>query len=402
MADIIAPSQRTAKETVTYAVLMGISICHLLNDVMQSVLLAIYPMLKATYSLSFWQIGLLTMAFQVTASLLQPLIGLYTDKRSLPYSLPAGMACSLVGLVLLGWAESYAALLVGSCFVGFGSAIFHPEASRVARMASGGRHGLAQSLFQVGGNLGTASGPLLAAFIVVPRGQGSIGWFSVVALVGMVLLWNISGWYVRTNRANAGKPKPSRELPLPRHKVLMAIGLLAMLVFTKHVYSTSLTSYYTFFLIHKFEVSLQTSQILLFVFLGATAFGTLMGGPLGDRFGSKTVIWFSILGALPFTLALPYVDLFWTGVLTAVIGFIMASAFPAIVVFAQDLLPGRVGLVAGLFFGFAFGMGGIGAAVLGVLADSKGIDYVYSLTSFMPLLGLATVFLPNLKAKRKA
>lgn len=402
MADTAAPSRPQTGETTAYMVILAISLCHLLNDVMQSLLLAIYPMIKESYALSFWQIGLLTMAFQVTASLLQPLIGLYTDKRPLPYSLPLGMGFSFIGLLLLAMATNYAMLLLGSCFVGFGSAVFHPEASRVARTASGGRHGTAQSLFQVGGNLGTAIGPVLAAFIIVPRGQGTIGWFSILALIGMVILWNISCWYVRALMVNASKPKASRDLPLPKSRVIFSIGVLALLVFSKHVYSSSVASYFTFFLIDRFQVPLQVSQMFLFIFLGATALGTVLGGPLGDRFGPKVVIWFSILGALPFTLALPYVDLFWTGVLSAVVGLIMASAFPAIVVFAQDLLPGRVGLVAGLFFGFAFGLGGISAAILGVLADARGIGTVYTVTSFLPILGLATILLPNLKAGRVA
>jgi FSR family fosmidomycin resistance protein-like MFS transporter len=393
---------KSAAEGTTYAVIFAVSFCHLLNDTMQSLLAAIYPMLKADYHLEFWQIGLLTMAFQVTASLLQPLIGTYTDRRPLPYSLPVAMGCTMVGLLLLAVADTYGWLVLGACCVGLGSAIFHPESSRVARLASGGRHGLAQSLFQVGGNFGTASGPLLAAFIVVPRGQGSVAWFSALALIGMIILWQVSAWYARYSRANASRPTPDRTLPLPRRKVVLSIGVLAMLVFTKNIYMASLTSFYTFYLIQKFGVSVQDSQILLFVFLGAAALGTVFGGPIGDRIGGKAVIWVSILGVLPFTLALPYVGLFWTAVLSIPIGAALASSFPAIVVFAQELVPGRVGMIAGLFFGFSFGMGGIGAAALGVLADAKGIEFVYYVTSFLPLLGLLTVFLPDLRKARVA
>jgi FSR family fosmidomycin resistance protein-like MFS transporter len=392
--------RKPAAEGAAYAVIFAVSFCHLLNDTMQSLLAAIYPMLKADYGLEFWQIGFLTMAFQVTASLLQPVIGTYTDKHPMPYSLPAAMACTFCGLLLLATADTYPLLVLGACCVGLGSAIFHPESSRVARLASGGRHGLAQSLFQVGGNVGTAIGPLLAAFIVVPRGQGSVGWFSVLALLGLIILWQVSGWYVRYSRANAGKPAGDRTLPLPRRKVVMSIGVLAMLVFSKNLYMASLTSFYTFFLINKFGVSVQESQIFLFVLLGGAAAGTIFGGPIGDRIGGKAVIWISILGVLPFTLILPYANLFWTVVLTIPIGAALASSFPAIVVFAQELVPGRVGMIAGLFFGFSFGMGGLGAAALGILADAKGIDFVYLVTSFLPAIGLLTVFLPNLKKAR--
>ncbi|TKT77665.1 MFS transporter [Aquamicrobium sp. LC103] len=374
----------------------------MLNDIMQSLLAALYPMLKDDYALDFWQIGLLTLTFQVTASLLQPLIGLYTDKRPMPQSLPFGMASTMVGLVLLAFAEHYPVLLLGAALIGIGSAIFHPEASRVARIASGGRYGLAQSLFQVGGNFGTAIGPLLAAFIVVPRGQSSVAWFSLIALLGMVILWQVGNWYGRYRAANAGRAATSRALPLPRQRIVIALVVLALLVFTKNIYTASVTSYYTFFLIEKFDVTVQQSQMMLFLFLGAMALGTVLGGPLGDRFGSKAVIWFSILGVLPFTLALPYADLFWSGVLSFVIGVIIASAFPAIVVFAQELVPGRVGMIAGIFFGFAFGMGGIAAAVLGVIADAKGIEFVYRICSYLPFLGLLTIFLPSMREVRPA
>lgn len=397
MTDTTATSFPVHKDNTVYAIILAVSFCHFLNDVMQSLLAALYPMIKDGYGLDFWQIGLLTLTFQGTASLLQPVIGIYTDKRPMPYSLPVGMASTLIGLVLLAHAGNYGLLLVGAALIGFGSAIFHPESSRVARMASGGRYGLAQSLFQVGGNVGTAIGPLLAAFIVVPRGQESISWFSLVALLGMIILWRVSGWYASYRIAASKRPAASKVLPFPRGKVVMALVVLTVLTFSKNVYMASLSSYYTFYVIDKFGVSVQHSQVLLFILLGAVAAGTVLGGPIGDRFGAKTVIWFSILGVLPFTLALPYVDLVWTGILSAIIGLIMASAFPAIIVFAQELVPGRVGMVAGIFFGFAFGMGGLGAAVLGIVADAKGIDFVYVICSFLPLLGLLTIFLPNMK-----
>lgn len=397
MNDTAAQTMRAPAEQTVVSVLLAVSFCHMLNDMMQSMLPAIYPMLKDNYHLDFWQIGLVTATFQVTASLLQPAVGLYTDRTPLPRSLPIGMASSFLGLVILATAASYPLLLVGAAFVGFGSSVFHPESSRVARLAAGGRFGLAQSVFQVGGNFGTAIGPLLAAFIVVPNGQGSVAWFSIAALIGMFVLWQVGSWYSRARNAGAKRARPVLAQPLSRARVVWTLVVLAMLVFSKYIYMASLTSYYTFFVIHKFDVSVQNAQILLFVFLGAVALGTILGGPIGDRVGTKTVIWFSILGILPFTLAMPYADLFWTGVLTVVIGLILASAFPAIVVFAQELLPGRVGLVAGIFFGFAFGMGGLGAAVLGVVADAKGIDFVYHVCSFLPVIGLLAVFLPNLK-----
>jgi FSR family fosmidomycin resistance protein-like MFS transporter len=390
---------RPAAAKVTFSILLAVSFCHLLNDVMQSLLPAIYPMLKRNYGLSFWQIGLLTTAFQGTASLLQPVIGHYTDRRPVVHSTSAGMTSTLVGLILLAFAHSYAALLVGAMLVGVGSAVFHPESSRIARMASGGRHGLAQSVFQVGGNFGTALGPLLAAFIVLPQGQKSIAWFALVALLGIAILWRVSEWGNQARR----QPKDGPEiaaLPLSRRRTTLALATLAMLVFSKYIYMSSLTSYYTFYTIHKFGVSVQQSQLLLFVFLGAVAAGTVLGGPIGDRFGPKTVIWFSILGVLPFTMALPYANLHWTIALSVVIGLILSSAFPAIIVFAQELVPGRVGMIAGIFFGFAFGMAGIAAAVLGVVADAKGIDFVYDVCSYLPLLGLLTVFLPSVERAR--
>lgn len=399
MTDTTA-NYRLRTDPTVYSVILAVSFCHFINDIMQSLLAAIYPMIKEDYGLDFWQIGLLTFTFQVTASLLQPLIGMYTDKRPLPYSLSFGMGSSLVGLLFLGFATHYWVLLFGAAFIGIGSAIFHPESSRVARLASGGRYGLAQSLFQVGGNTGQAIGPLLAAFIVVPRGQESVSWFSLAALVGMVILWRVGAWYARNRIAAASRHGASRALPFARNKIVAALVVLGILTFSKNVYMASLSSYYTFYVIEKFGVSIQNSQVLLFVLLGAAAVGTIIGGPLGDRFGAKTVIWFSILGVLPFTLALPYVDLFWTAVLSAIIGLVMASAFPAIVVFAQELLPGRVGMVAGIFFGFAFGMGGLGAAVLGIVADIRGIDYVYGICAFLPALGLLTIFLPDMKHAR--
>lgn len=387
-------------ETTVFGIIMAISFCHMLNDTMQSLIPALYPMIKDSYALDYSQIGLLGLVFQVTASLLQPLVGIYTDKRPLPYSLAVGMACTLTGLLLLAYAHSYWMLLVGAGTVGLGSSIFHPESSRVARLASGGRHGLAQSLFQVGGNFGTAIGPLLAAFIVLPRGQATVAWFSGIALLGMLILWRVGIWYSQ-NRVSATRRVNSGAVTLPRNRVIASIAVLALLVLSKHLYMTSLSSYYTFYMIERFAVSVQQAQILLFVFLGAVAVGTVAGGPMSDWFGTKFVIWFSILGALPFTLALPYVGYEMTIVLTVFIGLILASAFSAIVVFAQELVPGRVGMIAGLFFGFAFGVGGIGAAVLGVVADYKGITYVYNICSYLPLLGLLTVLLPDIGKGRR-
>ena len=402
MTDMTAGAARPSAEATVFPVILAVSLCHLINDVMQSLLASIYPLLKEDYALDFWQIGLLTLTFQFTASLLQPAIGFYTDKRPMPHSLPYSSAATTCGLFLLAFSSTFSLLLAGAALIGIGSAIFHPEASRVARLASGGRYGLAQSLFQVGGNFGTAIGPLLAAFIVVPRGQASVAWFSVFALVAMVILWQVGNWYGRYQVANAGRPAASRTLPLPRNRIVLALVVLALLVFSKNAYTASLSSYYTFFLIEKFSVDVQQSQMMLFLFLGAMALGTVLGGPIGDRIGSKNVIWFSILGVLPFTLALPYADLFWSGVLTFIIGVVLASAFPAIVVFAQELVPGRVGMIAGIFFGFAFGMGGIAAAVLGVLADAKGIEWVYAVCSYLPLIGLLTVFLPSTRELRAA
>jgi FSR family fosmidomycin resistance protein-like MFS transporter len=394
-------ADRSRADETAFAIILAVSFCHLLNDMMQSLLTATYPLLKANYGLDFSQIGLLTLTFQVTASLLQPLVGLYADKRPLPYSLAVGMGSTLIGLIVLAHAGNFGLLLIGAALIGVGSSVFHPESSRVARLASGGRHGMAQSVFQVGGNFGAAIGPLLAAFIVVPRGQQSIQWFAAAALVGMTVLWQVGGWYARHLRRRGPARQAAAGEALPRRRVLLAIAVLVVLVISKYTYLTSLSSYYTFYVIEKFGVSVQNSQLLLFVYLGAVALGTVLGGAVVDRFGTRFVIWFSILGTLPFTLALPYANLPVTAVLTVLIGLIIASAFSAIVVFAQDLLPGRVGLVAGLFFGLAFGVGGIGAGVLGTLIDRHGIDFVYNLCSYLPAAGLLTVFLPKIGGPKR-
>lgn len=385
----------TPAATTTWIVLVGISLCHMINDVMQSLLAALYPLLAQEFSLSFWQIGLMTFAFQVTASLMQPLVGLVTDRRPMPQSLPVGMGSTLIGLVLLASAQSYGGLLAGAMLIGVGSAVFHPEASRVARLASGGRFGTAQSLFQVGGNFGSALGPLLAAFIVLPMGRPSVAWFAILALIGMVLLNRVGAWYGAINRANAARGRPSREIGLPRGRVVWAVVILAILTFSKNAYTASISSYYTFFLIDRFDMGIGAAQQMLFLFLAAAAAGVMLGGLIGDRFGPLVVIWVSILGVLPFTLLLPHVGPVATGVLSVVIGVVIASAFPAIVVYAQELLPGRVGLVAGIFFGLAFGFGGIAAALLGVVADYRGIAWVYQACAWLPALGVITVFLPR-------
>jgi MFS transporter, FSR family, fosmidomycin resistance protein len=386
-------SATAAAGRTAVGILAAISFCHMLNDMMQSLLPAMYPMLKNSYQLSFTQIGLLTFTFQFTASLLQPVIGAYSDRSPRPYSLATGMGFTLLGLVLLAYAGSYTLLLCGAALIGTGSSVFHPESSRVARMASGGRHGLAQSVFQVGGNFGSASGPLLAAFIVLPHGQSSVAWFSCVALLGMFVLFNVGHWYKThgISRQRAAVSPPTA----PRRHVVIAISVLLALIFSKYIYLASLTSYYTFYLIDHFHVSVRNAQLLLFVFLASAALGGFIGGPLGDRLGAKYIIWASILGVLPFTLILPHVSLFWTVLLTVPIGLILSSAFPAIVVYAQDLLPGRTGTVAGLFFGLAFGMGSVGAAVLGALADHVGITFVYQICAFLPLIGLLAGFLPD-------
>lgn len=397
-----ATASHASAQATAFTVILAVSFCHCINDIMQSLLSAIYPLLKENYGLDFWQIGLLTFTFQVTASLLQPVIGMVTDKRPMPYSLPYGMASSLIGLIVLAYAGHYALLLVGASLIGIGSAIFHPESSRIARFASGGRFGLAQSLFQVGGNFGQSMGPLLAAFIVVPFGQTSIAWFAVGSLIGIFVLWRVGGWYSRLRATQGTRKAVSFVSPFPRRKVMGALLVLTLLVLTKNAYISSLASYYTFYSIHKFGVSVQMSQVMLFLFLGASALGILLGGPFGDRYGQKAMIWFSIVGVLPFTLALPYANFEWTMVLTVLIGLILSSAFSNIVVFAQELVPGRVGMIAGIFFGFAFGVGGIAAAVLGVVADMKGIDFVFQICSYLPFLGLLTVFLPNMKQARTA
>lgn len=385
-----------------FQVLAAISFCHLLNDMLQSVIPAVYPILKTAYRLDFGQIGLITLTVQLTASILQPFVGIYTDHRPTPYSLPVGMSFTLVGLLLLSIAPSFAMILLAVALVGVGSSVFHPESSRVARMASGGQHGLAQSLFQVGGNAGSALGPLLAALVVLPAGQRSIALFSVAALLAIFVLIRIGTWYKRhrTVIAKARAHLEERHPGLSSRRIALALFVLIGLVFSKYFYLASLTSYYTFFLMSRFHVSVRAAQIHLFVFLGAVAAGTIIGGPIGDRFGRKYVIWCSILGVLPFTLLLPSANLFWTSVLSIVIGLILASAFSAILVYAQDLVPGKVGTVSGLFFGLAFGMGGIGAALLGKLADMTSIEMVYRVCSFLPAIGLLTFFLPDLEPAR--
>jgi FSR family fosmidomycin resistance protein-like MFS transporter len=397
-------SPALTRDGTIFRVLVAVSFCHLLNDTMQSLLPSIYPILKTAFHLDFGQIGLLTLTFQMTASVLQPFIGLFTDRKPMPYSLPAGMVFTLAGLLLLAIAPSFGLLLLAAALIGMGSAVFHPESSRVARLASGGRHGLAQSVFQVGGNSGQALGPLLAAFIVLPHGQRGVAWFSLVALLAIVALMRVSRWYkgrlwhLRTRVAKHAEPVTG----LSRGRVTLAIGVLITLVFSKYFYLASFSSYYTFYLMLRFHVGVRSSQIHLFAFLGAVAAGTLIGGPVGDRIGRKRVIWCSILGVLPLTLLLPYANLVWTGVLSVIIGLVLASAFPAILVYAQELLPGRVGMISGLFFGFAFGMGGIGAAVLGEIADATSIVFVYKVCAYLPAIGLLAGFLPDMANRKSA
>lgn len=379
-----------------FGILGAISTSHFINDMMQSLILALYPLLKGSFHLSFGQIGLITLTYQLTASLLQPLIGLYTDKKPQPYSLPFGMAATLCGLLLLAYAPSYEVVLLAAACVGTGSAIFHPESSRIARLASGGRHGLAQSVFQVGGNTGSAIGPLVAAAVIVPFGQHSVAWFGLAAVLGIVLLAQVSRWYAAHHIAGAaGRTRPPVEAPYPRKVVLGAVAVLLVLIFSKYFYIAGLSSFYTFYLIEKFGLSVQSAQVHLFAFLFASAAGTILGGPIGDRVGRKPVIWASILGVAPFALILPHADLFWTTVLTIIIGLVLSSAFSAILVYAQELMPGKVGMVSGLFFGFAFGMGGLGAAVLGLLADQTSIDAVYHAIAYLPLLGIVVALLPK-------
>jgi len=396
-----------AGEKTVFKILLTISFCHLLNDTLQSLIPAIYPLIKNSFHLDFGQVGLIALTLQVTASILQPLVGLYTDRRPQPYSLAVGMGISLAGLLALALAPSYATVLAAAALMGIGSAVFHPESSRVARMASGGQHGMAQSLFQVGGNAGSALGPLLAAFVLT-KGQSSLAWFSFLAFFGIVLLANVGTWTkhhksysakmstISSAHVSAGSKMPP-HVELPAGKIAISLGILVALMFSKFFYLASLISYYTFYLMSKFHVSLQSAQLHLFIFLGAVAAGTIIGGPVGDRIGRKYVIWVSILGVLPFTLLLPYSNLFWTTVLSIIIGLILASAFSAILVYAQEMMPGRIGAVSGLFFGFAFGMGGIGAALLGKLVDLTSLNFVYLLCSYLPAIGILTAFLPNLE-----
>jgi MFS transporter, FSR family, fosmidomycin resistance protein len=385
-----------------FPILLSISFSHLLNDTIQSLIPSIYPVVKNSFNLNFSQIGIITLVFQLTASLFQPLIGLYTDRKPQPYSLAVGMVFTLTGLILLSQAKNYSLLLVSVAVIGTGSSVFHPEASKVAYMASGGRRGLAQSIFQVGGNLGGSLGPILAAMIIVPLGQSGILWFSILALLAIIVLLNVGRWYTHhTNRMRKKVIEITKGHGLSKTKVAWSVVILLVLIFSKYFYTASITSYFTFYMMHKFNVSIQTSQLHLFLFLFAVATGTLLGGPIGDRVGRKYVIWFSILGVAPFTLLLPYANLFWTTVLSLVIGVILASAFSAILVYAQELLPGKLGMISGLFFGFAFGMGGLGSALLGMLADKTSIDYVYHVCAFLPLMGVITVFLPDIGTKRK-
>jgi len=399
-----APLVRRESLTTSFAVLGAISVAHFLNDTVQAIVPAIYPMLKESFALSFAQVGLMTLTLQITASLLQPLVGLYTDRRPTPYSLVVGMAFTLVGLLLLAAAGTFRIVLLAAGMMGIGSAVFHPESSRVARMAAGARPGLAQSVFQVGGNIGSSFGPLLAAFLVLPYGRRSVAWCAVLAALAMVILWRIGGWHRERRRralsqthSNAGHAVHPPADSMSTSRIAWAVAILCALIFSKYFYLASLTSYYTFYLIEKFHVSVRTAQIDLFVFLLAVGVGTILGGPIGDRFGRKHVIWGSILGVFPFTMLLPHATLFWTPVLTVIIGLILASAFSAIVVYAQELVPGRIGLISGVFFGFAFGMGGLGAAVLGRLADAHGIEFVYQLCAFLPAIGLLAAFLPDVE-----
>ena len=395
-------AQKLAEGTV-FSVLIALSVTHLLNDTLQSLIPAIYPIVKESLHLNFSQVGLITLTFQTSASILQPLVGLYTDKRPQPYSLAIGMSFTLLGLISLSLAHSFPMVLVSVSLVGIGSAVFHPEASRLAYMAAGGRHGMAQSLFQVGGNAGSSLGPLLAAAIIVPLGQFHVIWFSLAALLAIFIMLRISGWYkLNTHRIKPKKAAVHTERKtMSGTKVAFSLFILLVLIFSKYFYMSSLTSYYTFYLMDKFHVSKQSSQIYLFIFLFSVAAGTFIGGPLGDRIGRKYVIWISILGAAPFTLMMPYANLFWTCILSVFIGVIISSAFSAILVYAQELLPGKVGMIAGLFFGFAFGMAGVGAALLGKLADATSIRYVYQVCAWLPLIGILTALLPNLETRRK-
>ncbi|MBV8775917.1 MAG: MFS transporter [Alphaproteobacteria bacterium] len=392
-----ASIERRIAEGAAFSIILALSFSHLLNDMMQSLVPALYPMIKSSYSLSFVQVGVITLTMQVVSSMMQPLVGLAADHRPQPYSLAVGMCSTLAGLLLLAGATHYLTVLLAVALMGAGSAVFHPEASRVARLASGGRHGLAQSLFQVGGNVGSATGPILAALIVIPKGQGSVGWFSCVALLAMTVLVVVGNWYRREHHL----PRRTRRvatvpLNLTRRHIVLSLAILLSLVFSKAFYQASLSTYYTFYLIDKFGLSMAAAQVYLFIFLAAVALGTLVGGPIGDRIGRKAVIWGSIVGAIPFALMLPFASLFWTAVLTVIIGATMASASSAIIVYALDLVPGKIGTMAGLFFGLSFGMAGVGAAALGSLADATGIATVYRVCAYLPLIGLLTVFLPDL------
>lgn len=382
-------------------VLVALSVSHMLNDVIQAVVPSIYPLLKSKFVLSYTQIGLITLVFQCTASLLQPMVGHYTDRKPMPYSLPVGMGLTLGGLIMLAFAPSYTVILISAVFIGSGSSIFHPEASRLARLASGGKHGFAQSLFQVGGNFGTALGPLLAAAIIMTRGQVHVLWFALLALIAIGVLTKVGHWYrerlAHIKVTHAGSKSVATTSPLPRNRIVLALSVLALLIFSKYIYLVCLTSYYTFYLIGRFGLTAQQAQLYLFLFLFAVAAGTILGGPIGDRYGRKKVIWVSILGTAPFTLLLPSMGLVGTALLSVVIGVILASAFSAILVYAQELMPGKVGLISGVFFGFAFGVAGIGSALLGALADHTSINYIFQLCSYLPLLGLLTAFLPNLE-----
>lgn len=396
-------AQPEVVQKTIYSILFIISFSHFINDLLQAVIPSVYPLFKEKFNLSFAQIGMITFTYQLTASILQPFVGMYTDKKSKPYSLIVGMSFTLLGLFFVSIASSFAYLLLAVSLIGIGSSIFHPESSRVAHLASGGKRGLAQSIFQLGGNAGSAVGPLLAALIVIPYGQFYIIWFCLIALIGIFVLYKIAIWYSAHLELKRQNKETSHEVfahQLSKKRVVFSLAILLVLIFSKYFYLASITSYYTFFLIDKFNVSIQESQIYLFAFLGAVAAGTLIGGPLGDRFGRKYVIWISILGVAPFTLLLPYASLFWVGILSVIIGLIISSAFSAILVYATELLPGKVGLVAGLFFGFAFGMGGLGSAILGKLADLTSIAYVFKICAFLPLIGVITGFLPNIESKK--
>jgi FSR family fosmidomycin resistance protein-like MFS transporter len=397
MENITSKTIDTTK--IVYPILFMISFSHFLNDLIQSTIPSLYPIIKGEFNLSFAQIGIITLVFQLTASILQPFVGIYTDKKPDPRSLAIGMGLSMAGLLLLAAAHQYYVILIAVGLIGMGSSIFHPEASRVAQLASGGQKGLAQSIFQVGGNSGSAIGPLLVALIILPLGQGYVGLFAIAAFIGIIVLWRIGNWYAeRLNLKKSSKhPSDIIHINLSRKKVIFSITILLALVFSKYIYLASMTNYFTFFLIDKFHISVKDSQLYLFLFLAAVAVGTILGGKLGDKYGRKKIIWISILGAAPFTLFLPYLSLFWTITFAVIIGLIIASAFSAILVFATDLLPNKIGLVAGLFFGFMFGMGGIGSAVLGAVADDTSIEYVFKICAFLPLMGIITSFLPNLK-----